>query len=997
MDAILRNQPLILRGFWANMTLPHEWSGNDLSRLDPKTLPGVVSRLAWPPVLCQFLGTNASWHPALSISRGSGSPVVSSEDSLLIQLRGRTMVDLMPFDETAFEQLGFAQAAVAEPSSRAAGGFVWRVHAPLADAGGRWQTVTLEVGDALLTPAWWIHRAQHDGTRSLQFSISLSGFAASDWTVAPLGSGDARCRLMERFCARRHAAAAAGGRWTRQVAQASRCRSRASASVSFALSSTARQATCEKRAAEGKLRLQGGASSHGAPPADEGSRLDASSELEGPDEGLGLTLVSDDGSAQSLQEAHAREAAAANVVDVCRWPFAEAASAEGDGGGRLSTALLNETVLAGVRLWRRGMGALWGATVFLDILEGPDETIPFGSFLESCALKVERNLSALPAECLTLVDVEVPTRLHWGYTLTSVGAFDERGDEPAVSEAAIDDATAAARCLSRAALMAAVLLRRERATGGSECSAARNGGDRGRGDGTSSVGGDSVGGSSADGSVLDLVLTTAVRALGDFGWLHPDWPRWPRLFPLAGLLQAAAMPYVSDSEPSPRGRQMLATLGAAGARFVGAVGAHLNAPVARGGLGDERDTQQQEALDAQLRRLSAQTSNPASAIHTEVSLVRMHSLFLHGDGAQYASDGNVSTAVEARKLLLALGAQLDRIEATPDFNLTATDAHGRGWRGWHAFVYRHAVGMYAPLALWGVPAEERDAYHVAARLAEAEHRGALLHRDQAVLGAHFLRSPGYQTSQPLFRGDEHAAIGIARRELSSFGTRKLLDALDALRRRHPEVCNLGEKIIYNADEGGEWGECHVVQASLVIWELRASSRPDGSGKLDELLALLRRIHLTVPVTNAKFFRLRGGTRVGFHSGGDNLRVRHLLTLKDGCKSSSVTLTGSASAYGAAGVDGAGGEDVVGARSCARMRVGLQGEWADFVEGHVISFDDSFLHKVENSGPPDQFREVLMVETLNPLVSRLRFTFTRARRCRVAPRGRILGTRRGYIS
>ena len=35
----------------------------------------------------------------------------------------------------------------------------------------------------------------------------------------------------------------------------------------------------------------------------------------------------------------------------------------------------------------------------------------------------------------------------------------------------------------------------------------------------------------------------------------------------------------------------------------------------------------------------------------------------------------------------------------------------------------------------------------------------------------------------------------------------------------------------------------------------------------------------------------------------------------------------------------------------------------------MSFDDSFAHEVGSDGPPDQFREVLMVETLNPLLCR----------------------------
>ena len=83
-------------------------------------------------------------------------------------------------------------------------------------------------------------------------------------------------------------------------------------------------------------------------------------------------------------------------------------------------------------------------------------------------------------------------------------------------------------------------------------------------------------------------------------------------------------------------------------------------------------------------------------------------------------------------------------------------------------------------------------------------------------------------------------------------------------------------------------------------------------------------------------------------------LRHLLTVDDGCGADSEhddtddVHTSSSSL-----------------RVCAVLHAG--GSSHGYVQGEVLTFDDSFLHEVTSNGSSTEKRVLLVVETLNPLV------------------------------
>ena len=79
-----------------------------------------------------------------------------------------------------------------------------------------------------------------------------------------------------------------------------------------------------------------------------------------------------------------------------------------------------------------------------------------------------------------------------------------------------------------------------------------------------------------------------------------------------------------------------------------------------------------------------------------------------------------------------------------------------------------------------------------------------------------------------------------------------------------------------------------------------------------------------------------------------MALRHLLTLDDGCETPESSEN-----------------RVSGREPC--VHITSAGITRPFVEGEVLTFDDSFWHEVSSSGPADKHRLIFMVETANPLV------------------------------
>ena len=95
------------------------------------------------------------------------------------------------------------------------------------------------------------------------------------------------------------------------------------------------------------------------------------------------------------------------------------------------------------------------------------------------------------------------------------------------------------------------------------------------------------------------------------------------------------------------------------------------------------------------------------------------------------------------------------------------------------------------------------------------------------------------------------------------------------------------------------------------------------------------------LVGAKFSVLRPRAAVAPHAGIDNLRVRHLVALRDGCAD-----------------DGA-------KAPCVFLRAGHADPPRGFVAGEALSFDDSFWHEVTSTPRHVAPREVLMVEQVHP--------------------------------
>ena len=120
--------------------------------------------LSIPPVLCSAIAhTGTTLRAQVWMSNGGTRALAHSdtnEENVVMQIRGRKTVHLLRYDEDSHARLGLNETGTFEEE-----GYTWTsgvlagVHA--ASAPG-WQSVTLEAGDVLLVPAWWLHALEAD-------------------------------------------------------------------------------------------------------------------------------------------------------------------------------------------------------------------------------------------------------------------------------------------------------------------------------------------------------------------------------------------------------------------------------------------------------------------------------------------------------------------------------------------------------------------------------------------------------------------------------------------------------------------------------------------------------------------------------------------------------------------------------------------------------------------------------------------------------------------
>ena len=514
---------------------------------------------------------------------------------------------------------------------------------------------------------------------------------------------------------------------------------------------------------------------------------------------------------------------------------------------------------------------------------------------------------------------------------------DEHGDKGnAVARdeaaAAAAEAAAAAACFSRGALLAGALLQR----------------------GPSST------------PTIELVLTHAVRLLGTpIGWLEPAWERWPRLISVANVLAVLADAIPEANAPSsPRVQHLWAVLDWA-----------MDVVDTEAGFGTPDVALQRALLRAADERRRADDVAGAIFLESQIAFVN--------DAAEYFRDGNATEGLAAWLPTEERVSEEGEIEGAQRnlarsrawlAALRVADGFDRPLRlgGWHAELYQRCIALHlsAASALAHAASAEHDP--VAAimshasrwELAEAVRRGALANEAQSgyynnlAMGAVVTmgRAPTRHCGpQPWFDGIEHPAIALVRSELSAHSA-TIRSHLDALYRRSPGHCQRGytelnlvrssrasQQAAPTAEEPPalRWQRCGLGHCGQ--WEWPELANEDANA--DEVVALLHRVHAVVPLTAARYLRLVGGTTVRWHTGYDSHHIRHLLTLRDGCAPQPSRPAGEA---------------------CAHMSVGFTDPARGFIEGDVLSFDDSFWHTVVSRGPADRFREVFLLETLNPL-------------------------------
>ena len=216
----------------------------------------------------------------------------------------------------------------------------------------------------------------------------------------------------------------------------------------------------------------------------------------------------------------------------------------------------------------------------------------------------------------------------------------------------------------------------------------------------------------------------------------------------------------------------------------------------------------------------------------------------------------------------------------------------------------------------------------------AARRGALFRADQFGVSA-FGFPPAGGTYAPRPWADDGDAAAARRVLESAAGVFR--DAVDALRASSRGAWCAGAEPELQASVG-DFENCVLVDAGSAADAVLAAAPAVAVAA-----AVLRNASRHTRVVGAKLGRLKAGASVLPHAGTDNLRLRHLLTLRDGC--------------------GAG--EGRGDRACVFLKAGDADAPRGYVEGRAMTFDDSFKHAVLSGPRHVETREALIVEVLHP--------------------------------
>ena len=425
-----------------------------------------------------------------------------------------------------------------------------------------------------------------------------------------------------------------------------------------------------------------------------------------------------------------------------------------------------------------------------------------------------------------------------------------------------------------------------------------------------------------DAGFAEVVLTAALQMLGIDGWLVPTARLVPPSRAVAGALLSQLVP-----PDLPGDSRALLTYTRSMLAYRTSVLDHQ---------GDVNATLRAAEHDA-MASAEAVTDLSMKWTMTMVAYkLRWHRVVVQSRAAQQES--------ELRAAINNCLAVLTTLDGVAEFGAVQST--------WHAWLYRSFSGLAAANTLL-LPEDDELRRRLptakAAFLQEAVHRGALCHEQQFPMGDYFprlcarpRRSWGWTRqhvpARPWIEGTEHHTLKRVRDTLKRAHQSIVTEVLrlkDENLTAYERLWAVNEPALQDMSRRGEWFHLRLIH----------DGRPQLGKELLECLsqtsAALKTIHHILPISLASFIYLHENQSVASHVGKHSVAVRHVLTLESGCAPQPVSAT----------------------RTCGRLRVA--GEERPYVEGDVLSFDDSFIHDVHHGGVDGRF--VLIVETVNPLV------------------------------
>ena len=431
---------------------------------------------------------------------------------------------------------------------------------------------------------------------------------------------------------------------------------------------------------------------------------------------------------------------------------------------------------------------------------------------------------------------------------------------------------------------------------------------------------------------LRELLKAGVSSLGSLGWLHPTWKRWP-MTPALVRLTIAIVDASLDNIRLEGVDQSLVLYLSFASQFLDmhrAVGSGSDGVNNGGGrICDEVD-----AAISVARAAGDDLLATTFASHADV-LLQEPIPSSRAERVEQCSDNLCSKYTSFESRLQRLTRFLDLAEAREQLRQEPS-SHNKDWWSFHR---RLVLGTYSEGAMRMSDTSIRQ--HAHEQLARGVAAGALVTASQFYYGEYGpvgeVAEARRDSIRAVYDGSEHPAIAKIRRLL-----REEYENVATVYRRFAKSAfawSFAEPSLHNISDR-EWEQLVMVDSGDY---LRADFLSDDDPAEAGVRIMLRQIHSLVPISQVKFSRIRGGSRVSPHVGSHGLGLRHLLTIDNGCDKTS------------------------DAAWCVSLKVGLEGREMPYIERGVVTFDDSYLHYVHSDGPRNRYRTALLVETLNPLI------------------------------